>query len=184
MNLIKVVEGLPACFQAFVPYKVHPTCAEIWSLVTEIKFITLHNMQIHVHCIFKMSQKSDISGIIRFSCKAINLLFSLAQWANARGCCKKNHTHTKIYPEQAKFKSYIWTCPKGKLEFKFLFSVLIHKFSCIWPQTCKYWDNCHISWAWMPFSFCFVKEKKRLLMTLELQLQLEEIYSWKFIHVL
>ena len=34
-------------------------------------------------CIVVPSQKSDISGTSRFSCKAINLLFSLAQWASA-----------------------------------------------------------------------------------------------------
>ena len=64
-------------------------------------------------------------GQVDFLARQINLLFSLAQWASAWGCCwptkKKKHTHTKVYPGQAKFKSYIWTCPKGKLEFKVFF---------------------------------------------------------------
>ena len=40
---------------------------------------------------------------------------------------------------------------KSRWTFANLFSSICSLYNASW----RYWDNCHISWAWMPFSFCF-----------------------------
>ena len=40
---------------------------------------------------------------------------------------------------------------KSRWRFANLFSSICSLYNASW----RYWDNCHISWAWMPFSFCF-----------------------------
>ena len=39
----------------------------------------------------------------------------------------------------------------SRWRFANLFSSICSLYNASW----RYWDNCHISWAWMPFSFCF-----------------------------